>query len=95
MGVPLPGCSHIYADNKLQVINSAEPASVLWKKWNSICYHIVRKSVAMGESAITHIKSGTNLADLMTKVLTRAKCRQLVHKILYDIFDDYLIRSEQ
>jgi len=95
MGVPVEGCSYIYADNKSQVTNSTEPASVLRKKCNSICYHAVRESVAMGESAITHIKSGTNLADLMTKVLTGAKRRQLVHNILYDIFDDYSIRSEQ
>jgi hypothetical protein len=95
MSVPLPGCSHIYADNKLQVINSTEPASVLWKKCNSICYHTVHEPVAMGESAVTHIKSGTNLVDLMTTVLTGAKRRQLVHKILHDIFDNYPIRSEQ
>ena len=95
MGVPLPGCSYIYADNKLQVTNSTELASVLRKKCNSICYHAVHESVAMGESIITHIKSGTNLADLMTKVLTGAKCRKLVHNILYDIFDDYPIWSEQ
>jgi hypothetical protein len=77
------------------VINSTEHASVLWKKCNLICYHAVRESVAMGESAITHIKSGTNIADLMTKVPTRAKRRQLVHKILYDIFDVYPILSKQ
>ncbi len=95
MGAPIAGCSHIYADNKLQVTNSTELASVLRKKCNSICYHAVHESVAMGESIITHIKSGTNLADRVTKVLTGAKCRKLVHNILYDIFDDYPICSEQ
>jgi len=89
MGVPLAGCSYIYGDNKSQVTNSTEPASVLRKKCNSICYHAVRESVAMGESAITHIPSGDNLADLMTKVLHGQKRRKLVHKLLYDIFDDY------
>ncbi len=56
---------------------------------NSICYHAVQKSVAMGESLITHIKSEDNLSDLMTKVTHGAKHRRLVGNILYDIYDDH------
>ena len=47
------------------------------------------KSVAMGESSITHIKSEDNLSDLMTKVTHGAKRRRLVGNILYDIYDDH------
>ncbi len=63
--------------------------STLKKKCNSICYHAVRESVAMGESLITHIKSEDNLLDLMTKVTHGAKRRRLVGNILYDIYDDH------
>ncbi len=89
MGIPFTGPSFIYADNKLQLTNSTIPESTVKKKCNSICYHAVQESVAMGESLITHIDSGDNLSDLMIKVACNGKCCQLVGNILYDINDDH------
>jgi hypothetical protein len=89
MGIPLTGPSYIFADNKSQVTNATIPESTLKKKCNSICYHAVRESVAMGESLITHIRSEDNLSDLMTKVIHGTKRRRLVGNILYDIYDDH------
>ena len=90
LGIPLTGPSYIYGDNKSQVTNSTKPESTLKKKCNSICYHAVRESVAMGESMmITHISTGHNHSDLMTKVTSGAKRRRLVGGILYDIYDDH------
>ena len=58
MGIPLTAPSYIYSDNKLQVTNLSQPESTLKKKCcNSICYHAVRESVAMGKSMITHISN--------------------------------------
>ncbi len=89
MGIPLTGPSFIYADIKSQVTNSNRPELILKKKCNSICYHTVRESVAMGESQITRIKSGENLSDLMTKVTRGSKHHRLVENILYDIYNDH------
>ena len=90
MGIPLTGPSLIYANNKSQVTNTTRPESILKKKCNSICYHAVRESVAMGESLITHnINSEENLSDLMTKVTRGSKRHQLVGYIRYDIYDDH------
>jgi hypothetical protein len=89
MGIPLTGPSYIFADNKSQVTNTTIPESTLKKKCNSICYHAVQESVAMGESLITHINSDDNLSDLMTKVTRGGKRSQLVGNILYDIYDDH------
>jgi hypothetical protein len=89
MGIPLTGPSYIFADNKSQVTNATIPESTLKKKCNSICYHAVRESVAMGESLITHIRSEENLSDLMTKIVHGTKRRRLVGNILYDIYDDH------
>ncbi len=75
MGIQLTGPSFIYADNKSQVTNSSIPESNLKKKCNSICYHAVQESVAMGESLITHIDSEDSLSDLMTNVTCGGKCR--------------------
>jgi hypothetical protein len=73
MGISLTGPSYIFADNKSQVTNATIPESTLKKKCNSIWYHVVQESIAMGESLITHIKSEDNLSDLMTKVTHSAK----------------------
>ena len=73
----------------LVVHNTSRPKSVLRKKSNSVCYHTVFESVAMGESLVGYIPSKENVADLMTKVLHGHKRRYLVSNILYDIHDDH------
>jgi hypothetical protein len=88
MGVPLTGPSFIYGDNKSQVTNSTRPESTLKKKCHSVCYHAIRKSVAMGESLITHIPTQLNLADFLTRVTNGATQCRLVGNVLFDIYDD-------
>ena len=88
MGVKITGPSYIYGDNMSVATNSSKPESTLKKKSNSICFHTVRESVAMGESLVTHIKSNDNVADVLTKSIVGQKRRKLVSKILYDVYDD-------
>lgn len=87
MGVPLTGPSFIYGDNMSVIYNTSRPESTLKKKSNSICYHAVRESVAMGESLTGHISTHLNFADLLTKILYGQKRRDMVEGILYDIYD--------
>ncbi len=89
MGVPLTGPSFIYGDNKFQVTNSSMPESTLKKKSHSICYHVIRESVAMGKSRVTHFGTGENLSDPLTECTFSAKRRQLLGDVLYDIYDDF------
>ena len=89
MGVPLSGSTNIYVDNKSQVTNSSRPESTLKKKCNSICYHAIHESVAMGETLLMHIRTGDNLADLLTNTTSGAKRRKLVSGVVYDIYDDF------
>ena len=49
MGVPIEGPTHMYHDNMPTIHNTQHPESQLKKKSNSICYHAVRETVAMGE----------------------------------------------
>ena len=88
MGIPLSGPNYVYGDNQCTITNSTRPESTLKRKNNSICYHLVRESVAMNESLITHIPTADNLSDLMTKPTFGSKRRRLVGGILYDIYDD-------
>ena len=82
MGVPLSGATVIYGDNMSVIHNTQKPESTLKKKSNSICYHAVRESVAMGESITAHIPTECNPANLATKVMPggqkRTGCISLV-----------------
>jgi hypothetical protein len=69
MGVTLSGPTFVYGDNMYVVHNTQSPEYVLKKKSNSICYHAVRESAAMGESIIGHVPSVDNPADICTKVV--------------------------
>ena len=87
MGTDLNGPNLIYEDNMSVVTNSSLPESTLNKKSNSVCYHAVRESVAMGESLVAHVPSAQNLADFLTKVLSGIKRRGFIKDILIDIYD--------
>ena len=74
----------------MSVIHSTQqPELTLRKKNLSICYHAVRKAVAMGKILTTHTKTDNNLSDFMTKVTFGQKRRNLVGSVLYDLYDDY------
>jgi hypothetical protein len=69
MGVTLGGPTFVYGDNMSVVHINQRPESVLKKKSNSICYHSVLESAAMGESIIGHVPYIDNPADICTKVV--------------------------
>ena len=87
MGVPVDGPTYVYGDNMPVVYNTSRPESCLKKKSNSICYHFVREAVAMKECLTTRVPTLSNRADLLTKVLSGEKCRDMVRAILHDIYD--------
>jgi hypothetical protein len=88
IGVTLSGPTFVYGDNMYVVHNTQRPESVLKKKPNSICYHAVRESAAMGESIIGHVPSIDNPADICTKVVSGGQKRNhLIHLLLHDLCD--------
>ena len=62
LSVPIEGPTNVMCDNESVVTNSTEPASVLKKKHNAICYHRVREAVVAKVIRIAHIPTGRNLA---------------------------------
>jgi hypothetical protein len=88
MGVALSGPTFVYGDNMAVVHNTQRPEFVLKKKSNSICYHAVRESTAMGESIIGHVTSVDNPADICTKVVAGGQKRNhLIRLLLHDLCD--------
>jgi hypothetical protein len=87
IGVALSGPTYVYGDNMYVVHNTQRPEYVL-KKSNSIFYHAVRESAAMGESIIGHVPSVDNPADMCTKVVPGGKKRNhLICLLLHDLCD--------
>jgi hypothetical protein len=88
MGETLSGPTFVYGDNMSVVHNTQRPKSVLRKNSNSICYHEVRESSAMGESIIGHMSSVDNPADICTKVVPGGEKRNhLIRLLLHDLRD--------
>ena len=81
-GIPINGPARIFCDNESVVVSSTYPESTLKKKHCSIAFHKIRESVASGQQLIYYESSGTNLADLLTKVLPHGKRMPLVQAIL-------------
>jgi hypothetical protein len=88
MGVALSYPSSFNGDNMSVVRNAHQPESVLKKKSNSICYHSVRDSSAMGESIIEQVPYVDNPADICTKVFPGGQKRNhLICLLLHDLYD--------
>ena len=87
MVVPIEGPTYIYGDSKSVVNNTSEPELVLKKKNTFICYHFVREVVAMKECLASHVTTLANFADLLTKMLSGSKRKNLVREILHYIYD--------
>jgi hypothetical protein len=87
MGVSVSGHSYIYGDNMSVIHNTQRPESTLKKKSNSVCYHAVHESVAMGESLTGHISTYDNPVDICMKLIPGVKRDHLVGLVLYDICD--------
>ena len=72
-GIPIEGPTNVFCGNRGVVLNSSRPESTLQKKHNEINYHVFRESAAAGILRVGKEDGTTNLADLLTKVLTGQK----------------------
>ena len=82
-GVPISGPANVYCDNEAVYKNVAIPSSVLNKKMHSISYHYCREAVAAGIVRVAKEDTTTNLADLFTKVLPKARRDELLDRFMY------------
>ena len=73
----------IFGDNNSVILNASVPESTLKKKHHSVNYNYVREAVAAGIALIFKVDTGSNLADLFTKLLNKVKRKEFIQKILY------------
>jgi hypothetical protein len=72
-GIPIDGPANVFCDNRGVVRNASIPESTLMKKHNAINYHAVREAAAAGIIRVGKEDGETNVADLLTKVLSGEK----------------------
>ena len=82
-GVPVDGPADVYCNNAGVVKNASVPESMLSKKHNAINYHAVREAVAAGILRVGKEDGETNLADLLTKILTAKRRYELCWYIMW------------
>jgi hypothetical protein len=63
--------------------NTSVAESTLKKKSNAKAYHFVREPVASNIVLIAYEPTGSNKADILTKLLSGPATRQIVGTILY------------
>ena len=72
----------LFGDNNAVIVNTSMPDSTLKKKHHSINYNYIREVVAAGIILIYKVDTGSNLADLFTKILDKFKRKEMIQKIL-------------
>jgi Reverse transcriptase (RNA-dependent DNA polymerase) len=82
-GVPIDGPANVFCDNRGVVKNVSIPESTLMKKHNAINYHAVREAAAAGILRVGKEDGETNLADLLTKVLSGEKRWNICWNIMW------------
>ena len=70
LGVPVLDASVLIGYNQTIITSRSIPSSNLKKKHDSIAYHRIRETVAVGIVKLRYIKSALNLADALTKALS-------------------------
>ena len=87
-GVPINGPASILCDNQGVVKNASLPESALSKRHNAINYHSVREAVAAGIIRVGKEDGVSNLADALTKTLSRGRRFDIFSKIEYSSMYD-------
>jgi hypothetical protein len=80
-GIPIEGPTNVLGDNE-SVVNSASKIEArLNKKHNAICFHAVREAAAAGWIRVGWEPTGSNIADLFTKMISTEQRRKLLKNI--------------
>ena len=85
MGIPLDEPAFLFGNNQSVMYNTANPASTLKKKINSIRFHHVRDGVARDEWRIAYVNTHKNLAYLFTKTLYGENWWKFVRMLIHHL----------
>ncbi|KAG7541464.1 Reverse transcriptase RNA-dependent DNA polymerase [Arabidopsis thaliana x Arabidopsis arenosa] len=81
LGLPPSGSPVIYCDNMGATYLSSNPVFHSRMKHVAVDFHFVRDLVQSGSLRVTHVSSHDQLADALTKPLSRSKFSAFCHKL--------------
>lgn len=81
LGITLPTTPVVYCDNVGATYLSANPVFHSRMKHLAMDFHFVRQNVQSGALRVTHVSTKDQLADALTKPLSRTRFNQLMSKI--------------
>ena len=81
-GIPITGPARVFCDNESVVKCTSNIEAKLKKKHTSVSYCKIKCAIAAETIVVYYEKSETNLADLLTKVLSKESRKKLIQCIL-------------
>ena len=85
--IKINGPARMFGDNESVVLNTTVPSSVLKKKHHGCTYHRVRETIVAKIITFLHIRSETNISDMLTKSLDS--------QLFYKLIKPYLFRNSK
>ena len=73
----------VFCDMESVTKNTRNLESTLSKKHNAIAYHLCQEAVAAGIIRVAKEDTATNLADLLTKAMSKERREDLMFKFMY------------
>ena len=81
LDIPFNAAPVIYCDNVGATYLCANPVFHTRMKHVALDYHFIRNNVQLGALRVSHISTKDQLADALTKPLSRARFQELFSKI--------------
>jgi hypothetical protein len=80
-GIPIEGATNVLGDNKSVVHSASKVEARLNRKHNVICFHTVREASPANWIGVGWEPTGSNIADIFTKMLDTEQRRKLLSQI--------------
>ena len=85
LGLAINHVSYMFGDNDTMINSSSFPYARLHKRHNILTFHFVRSMIAKGFIAFHHIRSESNIADVLTKHWSKNSVYQLLKPIFHHV----------
>ena len=87
LGVRVHETSYVFGDNQAMVHSSKFPEARLNKRHNILSFHFVRDIISKGYISMNHIRSGSNIADILSKHWSHKSAYPLIRPVFNYIGD--------
>ena len=83
LGVPIEKSAYLFGDNESVVKSSTVPHSQLSKRHHALAFHYTREAIASGMVIFSHIPSGINVADILSKHWGHSQVYPMLQPLLF------------